>query len=99
MGDAVRYSLDSGWWFPVVELLGSLSVALAVTNLLPLPGLDGGRVLFVVVEGIRGRRVDPGREGLVHLVGMALLVALMLLITWQDVVNPMARLDWSQLFR
>lgn len=98
MGDAVSYSLDTGWWFPVIQLMGSLSVALAVTNLLPLPGLDGGRILFVIVEAIRGRRVDPAREGLVHLIGLMLLVMLMLFITWQDVVNPVQSVDWSEMF-
>lgn len=98
VGDAVQYSLDTGWWFPVMQMMGTLSVALAVTNLLPLPALDGGRILFVIVEGIRGRRVDPAKEGLVHLIGMLLLVALMLFITWQDVVNPVPSLDWSQFF-
>lgn len=98
VGDTVQYSLDTGWWFPVMQMMGSLSVAIALTNLLPLPGLDGGRILFVIVEGIRGRRVDPAMEGLVHLVGMALLVALMLFITWQDVVNPVPSLDWSRFF-
>ncbi len=97
MGDAVNYSLDTGWWFPVIQLMGSLSVALAVTNLLPLPGLDGGRILFVIVEAIRGRRVDPAREGLVHLIGLMLLVMLMLFITWQDLSDPI-RLDWSAIF-
>jgi regulator of sigma E protease len=98
VGDAVQYSLDTGWWFPAMQIMGSLSVALALTNLLPLPGLDGGRILFVVVEGIRGRRLDPAKEGLVHLIGMALLVALMLFITWQDVVNPLPPVDWTHLF-
>jgi regulator of sigma E protease len=98
VGDAVQYSLDTGWWFPVMQMMGTLSVALAVTNLLPLPALDGGRILFVIVEGIRGRRVDPAKEGLVHLIGMLLLVALMLFITWQDVVNPVPSLDWSSFF-
>ncbi len=98
IGDAVRYTLTTGWWYPVMRMLGSLSVALAVTNLLPLPALDGGRILFVIVEAIRGKRVDPAKEGLVHLIGMALLVALMLLITWQDLVNPLPSLDWSSLF-
>ena len=98
VGEAVQYSLDSGWWFPVMQLMGTLSVALAITNLLPLPGLDGGRILFVILEGIRGRRVDPAREGMVHLVGMMLLVALMLFITYQDVVNPLPALDWGSLF-
>ncbi len=98
MGDAVNYSLDTGWWFPVIQLMGSLSVALAVTNLLPLPGLDGGRILFVLVEAVRGRRVDPAREGLVHLIGLMLLVMLMLFITWQDLVNPIQSIDWSEMF-
>jgi regulator of sigma E protease len=98
VGDAVQYSLDSGWWFPVMQMMGSLSVALAITNLLPLPGLDGGRILFVIVEGIRGRRLDPAKEGLVHLIGLAIMVALMLFITWQDVVNPIPSLDWSSFF-
>jgi regulator of sigma E protease len=98
VGEAVQYSLDTGWWFPAMQIMGSLSVALAVTNLLPLPGLDGGRILFVLVEAVRGRRVDPAKEGVVHLIGMALLVALMLFITWQDLINPVPSVDWSGFF-
>lgn len=98
VGDAVQYSLSSGWWFPVMQMMGTLSVALAVTNLLPLPALDGGRILFIIVEAIRGRRVDPSKEAIVHLIGMALLVALMLVITWQDVVNPVPSLNWADFF-
>jgi len=98
VGDAVQYSLDTGWWFPAMQIMGSLSVALAITNLLPLPALDGGRILLVIVEGIRGRRVDPAKEGLVHLIGMALLVALMLFITWQDLMNPVPPVEWSSFF-
>jgi regulator of sigma E protease len=98
VGDAVQYSLESGWWFPVMQMMGTLSVALAITNLLPLPALDGGRILFVIVEGVRGRRIDPAKEGLVHLIGMLLLVGLMLLITWQDLTNPLPSLDWGSFF-
>jgi regulator of sigma E protease len=98
IGDAVQYSLDSGWWYPAMQIMGTLSVALAITNLLPLPGLDGGRILFVIVEGIRGRRIDPAKEGLVHLIGLALMVALMLFVTWQDLVNPVPPVDWSSFF-
>jgi regulator of sigma E protease len=98
VGDAVQYSMASGWWFPVMQMVGTLSIALAVTNLLPLPGLDGGRILFVLIEAIRGRRVDPAKENLVHLIGLLLLVALMLFITWQDIINPVPGLDWSQFF-
>ncbi len=81
-----------------MQMMGTLSVALAVTNLLPLPALDGGRILFVIVEGIRGRRMDPAKEGLVHLIGMLLLVGLMLFITWQDLINPVPSLDWGSFF-
>jgi regulator of sigma E protease len=98
VGETVSYSLNTGWWFPVMQLMGSLSVSLAVTNLLPLPGLDGGRILFVIIEGIRGRRIDPSKEGLVHFIGLLLLVALMLFITWQDVANPVPPINWSNLF-
>ena len=98
VGDAVQYSLDTGWWYPAMQIMGSLGVALAVTNLLPLPGLDGGRILFVIVEGIRRRRLDPAKEGLVHLIGLAFLVALMLFITWQDLINPVPAVDWSSFF-
>jgi regulator of sigma E protease len=98
VGDAVQYSMASGWWFPVMQMIGTLSIALAVTNLLPLPGLDGGRILFVIIEAIRGRRVDPAKENLVHLIGLLLLVALMLFITWQDLINPVPGLDWSRFF-
>jgi regulator of sigma E protease len=75
-------------WYPVLNLIGLVSVALATTNLLPLPALDGGRILFVLIEAVRGRRVDPAREGLVHLVGMVMLLALMVVITYQDIFNP-----------
>ena len=98
VGDAVQYSLRSGFWFPVLLLMASMSAVLALTNLLPLPGLDGGRILFVIVEAIRRRRIDPAKENVVHLVGMLFLVALMLFISWQDIVNPAPVLDWSRLF-
>lgn len=98
VGDAVQFSVDTGWWYPALQMMGVLSVAIAMTNLLPLPALDGGRILFVIVEAIRGRRIDPAKEGLVHLIGMLLLLALMLLVTWQDVVNPVQGLDWSSIF-
>jgi regulator of sigma E protease len=98
VGEAVQYSLDTGWWFPAMQIMGSLSVALAVTNLLPLPGLDGGRILFVLLEAIRRRRLDPAKEGMVHLIGMALIVALMLFITWQDLIHPVPPINWGSLF-
>jgi regulator of sigma E protease len=80
-GGAVEVSVASGMAFPILQLMAILSGALAVTNLLPLPALDGGRLVFILIEAVRGRRIDPEKEGMVHLVGMALLLTLMVLIT------------------
>ncbi len=74
--------------FPILWFAGIISVALGFTNLLPIPALDGGRISFVIVEAIRGRRIEPEREGMVHLVGMLVLLGLMVLIIIQDIVNP-----------
>jgi regulator of sigma E protease len=62
-----------------------LSVNLAIFNLLPIPGLDGGRLIFVLLEALRGKRVSAEREGLVHLVGIMLLLALMAFISIIDI--------------
>ncbi|WP_431799352.1 RIP metalloprotease RseP [Halobacillus andaensis] len=62
-----------------------LSVNLGIINLLPLPALDGGRLLFVGLEGVRGKPIDPQKEGIVHFVGFALLMLLMLVVTWNDI--------------
>ena len=71
------------FWF--LNLFAAISLALAITNLLPLPALDGGRLIFVILEAIRGKRISPEREAIVHFVGMMVLLALMVLITIQDV--------------
>lgn len=69
----------------LLEFIAFLSVNLAVINMLPLPALDGGRLMFILIEGLRGgKRVDPQKEGYVHLVGMALLITLMLVIAFFD---------------
>jgi regulator of sigma E protease len=70
----------------LLEFTGLLSVNLFLLNLLPLPALDGGRLVFVALEWVRGgRRVPPEKEGLVHFVGLVLLVMLMVLVTYVDV--------------
>lgn len=61
-----------------------LSANLGVMNLLPLPALDGGRLVFLIVEAIRGKRVPPDKEGIVHFVGMILLFALMIFVLFND---------------
>lgn len=97
VGGAVNYTLNSGVFWPIWRLSAALSAALAITNLLPLPALDGGRLLFIIIETIRGRRVNPEREGLVHMVGFMLLLGLMVMITIRDIASPQATIDWSQL--
>lgn len=62
-----------------------LSINLGIMNLLPLPALDGGRLLFFLFEAIRGKPVDKQKEGMVHFVGIVLLMLLMLVVTWNDI--------------
>lgn len=87
-GRAAEETASQGDLFPLLWFVGIISVALGFTNLLPIPALDGGRILFVLVEAVRGRRIEPEREGMVHLVGMLILLGLMVLIIYQDIVNP-----------
>ena len=73
---------------PLFELIALLSVSLAVVNILPIPALDGGRLVFVGLEWVRrGRRISPRREGLVHLVGFVILIGLILVMSYIDVVR------------
>ena len=62
-----------------------LSVNLGIVNLVPLPALDGGRLLFVGLEAVRGKPIDPQKEGIVHFIGFALLMLLMIVVTWNDI--------------
>ncbi len=95
---AVDAAVSMNWWFPVLWLTAVLSTALAVTNLLPLPALDGGRILFVFIEAIRGKRVAPEKEGAIHFIGLALLVTLMLVISYYDISSPIPPIDWNSFF-
>jgi len=70
-----------------LRIIGIISVNLAVLNFLPIPALDGGRVLFLFLEKIRGRRVNPNWENTAHALGFALLIILMALVTYKDIVN------------
>ena len=73
-------------WVTISQIAALLSLNLAILNLLPLPALDGGRLLFVIIEMLRGgRRVAPEREGMVHLAGLVILIGLMFVIAFLDV--------------
>lgn len=69
----------------VVNWLAVLSVNLGIVNLLPIPGLDGGKLILNIVEGIRGKPLSEEKEGIITLVGIALLLLLMVLVTWNDI--------------
>jgi regulator of sigma E protease len=95
---AAQQVVATGWWYPLLQLTAVVSAGLFLANLLPIPGLDGGRIFFIIVEAIRGRRISPEREGAVHLVGMALLVLAMLIVTYQDLISPAPTINWSEFF-
>ena len=94
VGGAMSATIDTGLLFPILRLTAILSAALAITNMLPLPALDGGRLLFILIETLRGRRVNPEREGLVHMVGFMLLLGLLVIVTFQDIRNAPEAIDW-----
>lgn len=71
----------------VVYLAALLSLNLAVMNLLPFPALDGGRLLFLLIRKVTGKRVTDEMEGKIHFVGIMLLFALMIYVTWNDIVR------------
>jgi regulator of sigma E protease len=68
-------------------LVALLSASLGVMNLLPIPALDGGRLVFLFIEAIRRKPVDREKEGIIHLVGMACLMVLMVFILFNDIKN------------
>lgn len=69
----------------VINFIGILSVNLAILNAIPFPALDGGRMLFIVIESILGRRVIPRVEAIIHTIGMVILLLLLLAITARDI--------------
>ena len=70
-----------------IELLIMISINLGLVNLLPIPGLDGSRLVFGLIELIRGKRVPPEKEAVVHLVGMVFLFGVMIFFTFRDVMR------------
>jgi regulator of sigma E protease len=73
---------------PLLEFAALISINLAIINLFPFPGLDGGRLIFVALEWVRrGKRISPKREGLVHLIGFIVLILLIMVISYFDIAN------------
>lgn len=69
----------------LMKWAGVLSINLGIMNLLPIPALDGGRLMFFGIEALRGKPIDKQKEGMVHFIGFALLMLLMLVVTWNDI--------------
>lgn len=73
---------------PLLAFAGLISLNLAIFNLFPIPGLDGGRLVFVFLEWVlRGKRISPRREQLVHFIGFAMLIALVVLVSYYDIMR------------
>ncbi len=82
VGEVSQFGLGS-----LMTFAGILSINLGLINLFPIPALDGSRLVFLGFEGLRGRPVDPAKENFIHLVGFVLLMALMVVITYQDILR------------
>lgn len=77
-----------GGFAPVLEFTSLLSISLGIFNLFPIPGLDGGRIIFVIIEWLRrGKRISPKKENLVHTIGFVLLIVLILVISYFDIIR------------
>ncbi|MGX7125114.1 RIP metalloprotease RseP [Enterococcus viikkiensis] len=69
----------------VIYLMALLSINLGIVNLLPIPAFDGGKILLNVIEGIRGKPLDPEKEGLITMIGFGFIMLLMIMVTWNDI--------------
>jgi len=77
----------SAGWVQLLQFMAFLSVNLGILNLLPLPALDGGRLAFLVIEGVRRKPVDPAKEQRVHYAGLLVLLAFVVFISYNDLVR------------
>ena len=82
VGQAAKMGMTS-----LLLILGFISVNLGFFNLLPIPALDGSRLVFLFIELVRGKPIDPEKENVIHLVGFAFLIGLMLIVTYRDLLR------------
>ena len=88
IAQAIGETVDEVGFSSVFYITALLSVILGIVNILPIPALDGGRLLFVIIEWVRrGKRISPEREGLVHLVGFAVVIMLIFVLSYGDVTR------------
>lgn len=84
----LQQSVATGTWFPIMSLVLAVSLSLGIFNLLPIPALDGGRILFTVVEIVRRKPLTPALEERIHQVALMFLLMLFLVITVMDFMFP-----------
>lgn len=87
-GQFLQQSIEDERPGTILNFMALISIFLGITQLLPIPALDGGRILFVLIEIVRGRPIAPEREGVVHLVGIVVLLSIGIVIMIYDVINP-----------
>ena len=90
VGETYEAVKPAGWQYvllTMMNLAAILSVNLGIINLLPLPALDGGRLVFLAVELVRGKPVPPDKEGMVHAIGFVFFMVLMVFLVFNDVRN------------
>ena len=90
IGDTYEQSKSEGTlmiWMNMLNMAVLLSANLGVMNLLPLPALDGGRLVFLVAEAIRRKPVNRQVEGMIHFAGLMLLMALMVVVMYNDILK------------
>ncbi len=87
---AVTTEASKSGLLTLINFIGILSVNLAILNILPFPALDGGRLLFILIEGIIGRKVLPKVESTIHSIGMIILLLLIVAITFHDIQRLVA---------
>lgn len=87
IADVTAQAVSSGSLTNLLTIMAFITINVGVANLLPLPALDGGRFLFLTVEAIRRKPVNPKYEGYVHAAGLALLLLLMVFVTYNDIAR------------
>lgn len=88
VADTYEQSRTDGFYYVFLNMLNItilLSANLGVINLLPLPALDGGRLVFLIIEAIRRKKINPDKEGMVHFAGLMCLLALMVFVMYNDI--------------
>lgn len=96
VGESILQGTENGFtlaqFLNILDILAMISINLGIFNLLPLPALDGGRLIFLILEGIRRKPINPKYEGYVHLTGLALLLLLMVFVTFNDITRLVGKI-------